>query len=554
MTPPSPIAPGDLAVATEGLDTVDVTNEAPAGPERVRTAELVAALCLATDLAMGFPFEHGLHATRIAARLGERLAIDLATASESYYACLLSYCGCTADAEIAAETYGGDLMTTLGPALFGSQRELLAGVVRSLPDPDSAAPVRAIQIVRRLPRAAKGSRPHMVALCEVGEMLAERLGLPSSTQGLFATLTERWDGKGPLRRAEREEIPLAMRIANVAQDAALQQLVGGVERAAAVIRERAGAAFDPRIATCLADNAAEILTRDREASAWEDTLASEPHPRPTLEGEAIDRALGAMGAFADLVSPAFVGHSAGVADLAEAAGERCRLGTRERGALRRAALVHDLGRVAVPARAWNRPGPLSADEWEQVRLHPYHTERVLSRSGFLDALAPIAGAHHERLDGSGYHRGATAAVLTPAARLLAAADAYHAMTEPRPHRAPLEPERAAEVLTDQARHGRLDADAVAAVLDAAGQAVPRIDRPCGLTEREAEVIGLLARGLQTKQVARALGISVKTADRHIQNAYAKIGVSTRAAAAVFAMEHGLAAWGELPIAHTTARS
>ena len=520
----------------------------------MRTAEVVAALCLATDLAMGFPFEHGLHATQIAARLGERLGIDPKTASESYYACLLSYCGCTADAEIAAELYGSDLMANLGPVLFGSQRELLAGILRSLPDPDSAAPVRAIQIARRLPRAAKGSKPHMVALCEVGEMLAERLGLPSSVHGLFVTLTERWDGKGPLRRAKRDEIPLAMSIANVAQDAALQQLLGGVERAAAVVRERAGGAFDPRVAGCLADNAAEILTRDREGSAWEETLASEPHPRLALEGEAIDRALAAIGAFAELVSPSFVGHSAGVADLAESAAERCRLGVPERRVIRRAALVHDLGRVAVPARAWNRPGPLSADEWEHVRLHPYHTERVLSRSQFLATLAPIAGAHHERLDGSGYHRGVTAAVLTPAARLLAAADTYHAMTEPRPHREALARERAAEVLGQEARAERLDADAVAAVLEAAGQPVPRIERPCGLTEREAEVVGLLARGLQTKQVARALDISVKTADRHIQNAYAKIGVSSRAAAALFAIEHGLAAWGELPIAHTTSRS
>jgi HD-GYP domain-containing protein (c-di-GMP phosphodiesterase class II) len=531
-----------------------VTSEASAGPERVRAAEVVAALCLATDLAMGFPFEHGLHATRIAVRLGERLGIDPETASEAYYACLLAYCGCTADAEITAETFGGDLMANFGPVFFGSQRDILAGVVRALPDPESSAPARAIQVARRLPRAARNNKPHMVALCEVGEMLAERLGLPSSVQGLFFALNERWDGKGPLGRARGEEIPLAVRIANVAGDAAVQHLFGGVERAAVVIRERAGGAFDPRIAACLADNAAEILMRNREGSAWEETLASEPHPRLTLEGAAIDRALAGMGAFADLVSPSFVGHSAGVADLAESAAERCRLGVPERGAIRRAALVHDLGRVAVPARAWNRPGPLSADEWEQVRLHPYHTERVLSRSGFLAALAPIAGAHHERLDGSGYHRGATAAVLTPAARLLAAADAYHAMTEPRPHRARLAPERAAEVLAEEARHGRLDADAVAAVLDAAGQAVPKIERPCGLTEREAEVIGLLARGLQTKQVARALGISVKTADRHIQNTYAKIGVSTRAAAALFAMDHGLATWGELPIAQTAARS
>jgi DNA-binding NarL/FixJ family response regulator len=127
------------------------------------------------------------------------------------------------------------------------------------------------------------------------------------------------------------------------------------------------------------------------------------------------------------------------------------------------------------------------------------------------------------------------------------------MTEPRPHRDALAPELAAKALTEEARHERLDGDAVAAVLEAAGQPVARVERPCGLTEREAEVIGLLARGLQTKQIARALGISAKTADRHIQNAYGKIGVSTRAAAAVFAMEHGLAAWGELPMVHTGGR-
>jgi len=530
-----------------------VANEASAGPEPVRTAEVVAALCLATDLAMGFPFEHGLHATRIAVRLGERLGIDAETASEAYYACLLSYCGCTADAEIAAEIYGGDLVANFVPVFYGSQREMLAGVVRALPDPGNSGWVQAIQIARRLPKAAGSGKPHMVAQCEVGAMLAERLGLPNPVQGLFFALTDRWDGKGPLGRARGEEIPLAVRIANVAGDAAVQQLFGGVGHAATVIRERAGGAFDPRIAGCLADDAAEILTHDREASAWEETLASEPDPRLTLEGEAIDRALAAMGAFADLVSPSFVGHAAGVADLAGAAAERCRLAGPEQGALRRAALVHDLGRVAVPARVWNRPGSLSADEWEQVRLHPYHTERVLSRSQFLAALAPIAGAHHERLDGSGYHRGATAAALTPAARLLAAADAYRAMTEPRPHREAFAPERAAETLGEEARHGRLDGDAVAAVLEAAGQAAPRIERPCGLTEREAEVIGLLARGLQTKQVARALGISVKTADSHIQHAYGKIGISTRAAAALFAMEHGLAVSGELPIAHTANR-
>jgi HD-GYP domain-containing protein (c-di-GMP phosphodiesterase class II) len=187
-------------------------------------------------------------------------------------------------------------------------------------------------------------------------------------------------------------------------------------------------------------------------------------------------------------------------------------------------------------------------------LHAYHTERILRQSSFLAALAPIATTHHERLDGSGYHRGLTAASLTPSARLLAAADVYHAMTEARPHRGPFTSVQAAAALADEARSGRLDPDAVGAVLDAAGQQVPRLERPAGLTEREAEVIALLAHGLQTKQIARQLGISPKTADRHIQNAYGKIGVSTRAAAALFAMQHGLGTWGELPMAERTGPS
>jgi HD-GYP domain-containing protein (c-di-GMP phosphodiesterase class II) len=273
-----------------------------------------------------------------------------------------------------------------------------------------------------------------------------------------------------------------------------------------------------------------------------------------LVGEAIDRALAAMGGFTDLISPHLSGHSTGVAELAAAAARRCRIDPADLLALRRAALVHDVGRVAIGARTWQKPGPLTADDREQVRLHPYHTERVLSPSPFLAALTPIAGSHHERLDGSGYHRGSAGADLALPARLLAAADAYHAMTEPRPHRAPLAPQHAARELAQEARAGRLDPDSVTAVIEAAGQPAPRLERPAGLTEREVEVIGMLARGLQTKQVARALGISVKTADRHIQNAYGKIGVSTRAAATLFAMEHGLLAWGELPIARPVARS
>jgi HD-GYP domain-containing protein (c-di-GMP phosphodiesterase class II) len=524
------------------------------GGEQVRSAELVAALCLATDLGMGFPFEHGLHSTLIAMRLADRLGVTGEDLSRTYYACLLSHSGCTTDAHLTPEVFGDSLTTQFHPLMRGSGREVLTGLMRALPDPDTRGLVRASQVARRLPRMARETRPHITAACEVAGMLADRLGMSASVQGLLAHLVERWDGKGPLRGTKGDEIPLPMRIVHLAVDAAFQRMLGGEERVVRLVRDRAGHAFDPAIAACLIDNAGEILALDERASVWDETLSCEPGPPLVLEGEALARGLAAMGNFADLMSPYLAGHSAAVADLSGAAAGLCRIDEPGVAALRHAALVHDLGRVAVNARVWQKPGPLTADEWEQVRLHPYHSERVLARSEFLAELAPVAGAHHERLDGSGYHRGAGGAELALPARLLAAADAYQAMAEPRPHRKPIPAARAAEILADEASAGRLDADAVMAVVEAAGQRVPRIERPAGLSDREAEIVGMLARGLQTKQVARALGISVKTADRHIQNAYRKIGVSTRAAATLFAMEHGLVAWGELPIAQPVGRS
>ena len=525
-----------------------MSENAPPDGERVCAAEVIAALSLATDLATGLPLEHGLESTLAAMRLSERIGVDAETAQQTYYACLLFYVGCTADAEVAADLFDESaLVTHLGSAMFGSQREATLATLRALVPLEGAAPARALGVARKLPRAAGAYERHLAAACEVAQMLVQRLGLPPAIQGLFAGFTERWDGQGVPGVARGEEIPLAVRIVHVARDATFQRMVAGPQSAARTVRSRGGHAFDPAVATCLADDVGGIFAGFAEGSAWDRVLAAEPSPGLVLQGAAIDRALSAMGDFADLASRYLVGHSAGVAQVAGAAAEHCRAHGLDRQALRRAALVHDLGRVAVPLRIWHKPGPLAPDEWERVRLHAYHSERVLARSPFLAALASVATAHHERLDGSGYHRGAAAGALSPPARLLAAADAYSAMMEPRPHREPLSPDAAAETLGREASAGRLDVTAVAAVLEGAGRPVPPMERPAGLTEREAEVVGLLARGLQTKQVARALGISAKTADRHIQNAYAKIGVSTRAAAALFAMEHGLAAWGELPI-------
>jgi HD-GYP domain-containing protein (c-di-GMP phosphodiesterase class II) len=534
----------------------EVQGSAAPDGDRIRAAEVIAALSLATDLGIGVPLEHGLRSTLIAMRLAERAGLDAGTASQAYYACLLFYVGCTANADLADELFGGhDVLTRYGgPVRFGSRPEMLTGVIRAMAPQSGAWLVRAAMATSRLPKFARVMGSQTAAMCEVAMMLTSRLGLPADIGKLFAYVDERWDGKGHPGRVRREEIPLAVRIAQVARDAAFQRMLGGVDFAARVIRDRVGKAFDPGIAGELANDAGEILGLDDRGSVWDATLACEPSPRMTLGGEAIDRALAAIGDFADLVSKYLVGHSRGVAKLASTAATRCGFDAAEVVTVRRAALVHDIGRVAIPVRIWQKPGELTSDEWERVRLHAYQSERVLSRSPLLAALAPVATTHHERVDGSGYHRGSAGPALTPAARLLAAADAFHAMSEPRPHRHALASPEAAEALGGEVRAGRLDPDAVAAVLETSGAPAPRIERPAGITEREAQVVGLLARGLQTKQIARALGISVKTADRHIQNAYGKIGVSTRAAAALFAMQHGLAAWGELPIASRKERS
>jgi HD-GYP domain-containing protein (c-di-GMP phosphodiesterase class II) len=477
----------------------------------------------------------------VAVRLSDRLGLDADTTSQAYYLCLLFYVGCTADAEIAADLFPDDtaFLRHFAPVMRGSQWEMFGGLVRTLGAGGEGPVAQVVEVVRRLPRAALQQGSHMRAICEVATMLTERLGLPSQVNSMFASLPERWDGKGQPRGTRGEELPLAVRVAHVARDATLQCAVGGPRLAAKVTRDRAGAAFDPAVAEALADGASEVLDVGHDGSVWDDVLEAEPGPVLTLRGDEIDRAVRAMGDFADLSSPFFTGHSAGVARLTEAAAPECGLDSATTIEVRRAAALQDVGRVAVPVRVWQKAGRLTPDDWERVRLHPYQLERMVAHSPYLARLGALAAGHHERLDGSGYHRGATAATLPAATRLLAAADAYQSMTEPRPHRPPLRPAEAAAHLVAEAAAGELDALAVAAVLDAEGHRPPRLERPAGLTDRECEVVALLARGMQTKQIARTLGISPKTADRHIQNAYGKIGVSTRAAATVFAMEHGL---------------
>ena len=230
-----------------------------------------------------------------------------------------------------------------------------------------------------------------------------------------------------------------------------------------------------------------------------------------------------------------------MAALAARAAQQARLPADDVQLVRRAGWLHDIGKTGLSASIFTKASSLSEREWEQVRLHPYHTERILTHAEVLSGPGSLAALHHEHLDGSGYHRQFPAAMLPPAARILAAANSYCALLQDRAYRAALSPDTAAETLQYRVRTGQLDNDAVRCVLAAAGHHVAHSGGIAGLSEREIEVLRLLARGLTTRQIGEALVITPKTADHHIQHIYNKIGVSTRAGATLFAMEYNLLA-------------
>jgi len=379
------------------------------------------------------------------------------------------------------------------------------------------------------PRAARAG-------CEVSRSLGPRLGLPADAVAALDDVYERWDGLGIPAGRSGEEIILVARIVHLAEQAVLAHASAGTRAAVREVARRAGGHLDPELAVRFRADADALLTQLAEPDLLAAVVAAEPGPHAVVGPGGLEELAAALAIVADLKGRWLLGHSAHVAAVVDAAAGT--LSEADRVALRTAAHLHDLGRVAVSSAVWDAPGPLGAVDRERVRLHAYWTDRILRRCPGLAPFADVASAHHERCDGSGYHRGARGDALPLAARLLAAADVLAALTEPRPYRPALDRDAAARVLRAEAAAGRLDAEACAAVL--AGGAVPaRRPRPCDLTGREVDVLRLAARGLSNRQIAAELVVSERTVGHHLAHVYDKTGRRTRAGAAVFAIEHGL---------------
>jgi len=477
--------------------------------------------------------------------LCDELEADAELRATVYWVALLRYVGCTGHAHEVATLFGDEIAIRAQTLVHdaGNPAEVMRDVIAYATagkDPEQAE-----EILAMIQAGAHEWAVHNFASgCEIGDMLLERLDFGTDVRDALACTFERWNGNGFPNHTSGEAIPLAMRVVHLSHD---MEAIGRLASPAAALdaaRDRRDQTYDPVLADLFVEHGARWFEGLGKAEPWDAVLDLEPTPHRTLEGDALDDALTVAADFIDLKSPFMAGHSRRCAELADAAAVELGFTDDARTALRRAALVHDFGTTAVPNSIWDKPGPLTRAEFDRVELHPMLTEQMLRRSAAFAPLVAAAAGHHERADGSGYHKRLTDAGCTPDARVLAAVDAFVGLTAERADRPACSPEYAADELRRLATDGVLDSRSAEAVITAAGHGAPglrsrRRRHPGGLTTREVDVLTLAAKGLTTREIANRLYISPKTADHHIQHIYTKIGVSSRGAAALWAMHHGV---------------
>ena len=512
----------------------------------LRLAELLGALSLATDLANQTPAETALKEALLCVAFGRHLGLAEQDLSDVYYLALLYHVGCMGAAEEVGRVSAGDdgsLRRAVGEADYTDMPQILRLAVTGLAN-HSGPLERAWAVVGFFRAGADLNVSTHLACCEAAGSLAERMGVGSRVSRALKEVFTRWDGKVfPLGAGEA--ISLIARLGHVIRVAHVHSIHRGPAAAAAVVRKRRGGELDPTLVDAFLKVYPDLFATIGEGSVWDQAMDAEPRPHRLVPQSHLEELTVAIADFADLKSTFTLGHSRRVGDLAEAAGACMGLESQDRQLVRLAGHVHDLGNVSVPQRVFTKEGRLNRPELEAVRLHTYHTERILSAARSLQPLGAVAGLHHERIDGSGYHRGAGASSQSRPARVLAAAEFYQSLLEERSWRPAFPAKKAADLLSEHATAGSLDRAAVMAVLEAAGErpAPRRVGWPADLTDREVDVLRLLAAGRSNRAIAQALSVSEATVHTHTVNIYAKTGLHTRAGVALFAVEHDL-----LPVA------
>jgi putative nucleotidyltransferase with HDIG domain len=428
----------------------------------VRLSEVLAALSHALDITEGQPRGHAERTCLIAMRVAQGLGLGAATRSSLFHAALLKDAGCSSNAAKVAALYGTDDADAKRDRKTTNHRnpgESLRHLYRATAP--GQGPVAKVRHLRALvEHGSAGSRGLTELRCERGAEVARSVGLSVEAETAIRQLDEHWDGRGYPYALAGEDISLCGRILCLAQTAEVYwQDGGGAAGACAVARDRRGTWFDPALVDALC--AAEGDTRFW-ASLDEPRVATlEPEDRLLLaDDDGLDRIAHAFAGIVDAKTPYTARHSEGVAEIAVALAARLGFDGLEQRRLRRAGLLHDIGKLGVSNRILDKPGKLDAAEWAAVRRHPTWTLEILQRIPAFAGLAEVAANHHEKLDGSGYGRGLAAGALTLPARILAVADIAEALTAERPYRAPLPLEKVLAIMAADTPHA-LDGDVFA---------------------------------------------------------------------------------------------
>jgi HD-GYP domain-containing protein (c-di-GMP phosphodiesterase class II) len=512
----------------------------------LRLSELVATLALAQDNAFGQPLESQLRSCLLATSICEAAGFGPDVRETVYWVALLRYVGCTGHAHEVATVFGDEIairaQTLVHDAANPTEvmRDVMAFATAGRSPEERDAIVKMIQETAR-----EWAVYNFTSGCEVADMLLQRLDFGPDVREALGFTFERWNGNGYPNHAQGAAIPLAMRVVHLSHDMEAIGRLFSPEHAIEAARDRRDRTYDPALADLFVTHGLDWLAQLGETEPWDAVLALEPEPHRILSGEQLDEALTVAADFIDLKSPFMGGHSRRCAQLAADAAQVLGLDDDAVASVRRAALVHDFGTTVVPNSILDKPGALTRTEFDRIELHPMLTEQMLRRSPALAVLNPVASAHHEKCDGSGYHRRVQADADDLRACVLAATEIYVGLTTERADRLPFSAPDAAARLRELESLGVLEPRASRAVLVAAGHGEPRANagrrqpHPGGLTRREVDVLRLAARGLTTREIAGRLTISPKTADHHIQHIYGKIGTSTRAGAALWAMQHSV---------------
>ena len=428
----------------------------------VLLSEVIGALSYALDLTEGEPPGHAQRSTVIGMRLAQELRLDARQRSDLFYALLLKDAGCTANSARMAALFGADdqeAKRTAKRVDWSRKLPALLWSARTVAPKESTK----VKLDRLLAIKSEGevTRSLMQARCDRGAEIAKRLGLSDATAEAIRTLDEHWDGHGQPRWLQGEQIPLLGRILCLAQTVEIFHAAGGAEDAYAVAVRRSGRWFDPDLVRALTafrgDYEFWATLDEPDLTRWE------PEDQVlTVDAEGEIQIATAFAAIVDAKSPWTYFHSDRASLIATNIGAALGLDSAELADLRRAGLLHDIGKLAVSNRILDKPGKLTQAEFARIKEHPLFTQWVLERVGCFEELAPLAGAHHERLDGTGYPRGLTADELTMPMRVLAVADVYEALTAERPYRHALGEEQALEIMRGDVPD-RLDADAYGAL-------------------------------------------------------------------------------------------